>query len=374
MKKVLGTLAAGAILATGLTQAKAADLINDNGTKLSVYGVAHISVDSINNGKNTDLKVASNSSRLGVKASKEIADGITALAQFEVGVDLTGTGKDDGNGGDYNNNAALFTSARDSFIGISGPFGMILAGNLPAQNQYLYDYNLFADQVGDLGNLWGASNGVPDRASDTIAYFIPNVVPGLSGDIAYVSDLSGNNNGKKITGQLVKLNYKISGLKLGLCYVSVTDDAKVLLKDNNNNPYKSKITNYAITASYSFEGFSVGGGYLQTKSDNKDAGTSNKKTSFTVGASYSVSGAKFKVQYTSLKDDAKSANANQIAVGVDYSLAKNVTVYAAYAKTTNDKNASYLANDWGHGKSKYGTPANAGDDPSAISVGLSYSF
>ncbi len=371
MKKVLGTLAAGAILATGLTQANAADLINDNGTKLSVYGVAHISVDSINNGKNTDLKVASNSSRLGVKASKEIADGITALAQFEVGVDLTGTGKDDGNGGDYNNNAALFTSARDSFIGISGPFGMILAGNLPAVNQFVYDYNLFADQVGDLGNIWGAVStaGYPlDRASDTIAYFIPNVVPGLSGDIAYVSDLSGGNTGKKVTGQLIKLNYKMAGLKLGLCYMGA--------KDQTQNP-EAKLTNIAITASYSLESFSVGGGYLQTK---VDTGTSNKKTSFTVGASYSVSGAKFKVQYTNLKDDAKSANANQIAVGVDYSLAKNVTVYAAYAKTTNDSNASYLANDWGHGKSAYGKAFDnnnnqiKGLDPSAISVGLSYSF
>ena len=99
---------------------------------IDLYGVAHVSANPIDNGKDSTVKIASNSSRLGIKANQEITDGLTILGQYEVGVDLTGSGKDDGNGGDFNSNAAMFTSARDSFISIkSNKAGMILAGNLP---------------------------------------------------------------------------------------------------------------------------------------------------------------------------------------------------------------------------------------------------
>lgn len=352
-------LAAATVSLMGV--AKAADF-QVAGANISIYGVAHVSADYIDNGSDTDLKVASNSSRIGIKASKKFLENFTVLAQYEVGVDLTGTGRDDGNGGDYDNNAALFTSARDSFIGIAGPFGMVVAGNLPAINQWMYDYNLFADQVGDLGNIWGKASAIGiDRASDTIAYFIPNVIPGLSGDIAYVSDLSGNNNGNKLTAYLIKLNYKYEGFKVGVGYVKAKNETVTPTVEPSD---------LAITASYTYNNFSIGGGYVHS---DRDTATNSTVNSYTIGASYKINGITLKAQYAAAKDDAPDADASQIAVGVDYAVAKNVTVYAAFAKTTNDANANYLANDYGHGKSAYGAPAN-GDDPSAFSVGLVYKF
>ena len=61
------------------------------------------------------------------------------------------------------------TTARDSYVGLKGGFGTALVGRLPALNQWLYDYNLFADQVGDLGNIWGG-DGLSSRANHAAYY------------------------------------------------------------------------------------------------------------------------------------------------------------------------------------------------------------
>ena len=337
---------------------------------IDLYGVAHVSADSVDNGKDSTVKIASNSSRLGVKANQEITDDLMILGQYEAGVDLTGSGKDDGNGGDFNNNAAIFTSARDSYIGIkSKKAGMIIAGNLPAINQYMYDYNLFADQIGDLGNMWGGASAIGiDRASDTVAYFIPTTIEGLSGDIAYVSDASGNNNGNKVTAYLIKANYAINGLKVGVAYIAGTNDSNVSV---GSMPANSKPTDLAITASYTMNQFSIGGGYLASDKDN---GANSKINSYTLGGSFTMDKATLKAQYTAVNDDVANADANLIAVGVDYALSKDATVYIAYAGTSNDSAASYGANGYGHGKSAYGTPAAAGNDPQSVSLGLIYKF
>lgn len=334
-----------------------------NPLNVELYGQAHLSVDSIDNGTNTVTKVASSSSRLGVKASYALSNDVTILGQYEAGVDLTGTGKDDGNGGDYTNNAALFTSARDSFAGIkSNQFGMIIAGNLPAINQWMYDYNLFADQVGDLGNMWGHSSAIGiDRASDTIAYFIPGFIEGLSGDIAYVSDLSDANDGNSLTATLVKLNYANNGFKLGIGYV-VANNKTVNPTLNPND--------LAITASYSTDSFSIGGGYVTS---DDDTGINPKRNSYSIGGSYTMNKATLKAQYTNINADVVDSNANMIAVGVDYALSKDATIYIAYADTSNDAKVHYQSNNWGHGKSAYGTPAD-GLNSKSFSAGLVYKF
>lgn len=329
---------------------------------IDLYGVAHVSGDSVDNGTNSTAVFASNSSRLGVKGSADIGHGLTALGQFEVGVDLTGTGRDDGNGGDYDNKAAMFTSARDSFVGVKGDFGTVIAGNLPGVNQWMYDYNLFADQIGDLGNIWGNAGIGIDRASNTVAYFIPTIVPGLSGDIAYVSDQN-QNTGTQLTGVLVKANYENSGFKVGVGYLALNNEA---LTSPASDP-----TELAVTASYTADNFSIGGGVLQ--SSNVAAGNTKDRTSYTAGASYTMDATTLKAQWAAVNDDVANSDASMIAVGVDYALSKDATVYVAYAQTSNDTLATYKANNWGHGKSAYGAPV-AGEDPSSVSIGLVYKF
>jgi predicted porin len=361
MKKI--TLALSLVAASSLMAAN-----------IDLYGQAHLSADAVDNGTNSTTTLASNASRLGVKASADIGKGVTAVLQYEMGVDLSGNGSnDDGNGGDFNanagngNNNGFFTSARDSFVGLkSDKYGMLLAGNLPGVNQWMYDYNLFADQVGDLGNIWGSAGIGIDRANSTVAYFIPTVVEGLSGDIAYVSDQNGN-TGSSLTGVLVKANYENSGFKVGVGYLAIQNQ-----DSNTSTTLGGDPTDLAITASYSQDNFSIGGGYV--KSTNVSGTLHDKdRDAYTAGASYTMNKVTLKAQWAAVSDDVANSDADMIAVGADYALFKDATVYVAYASTSNDTGASYGANGWGHGKSAYGSPV-AGQDPSVFSLGLVYKF
>jgi len=123
---------------------------------LTVYGVGHLSADGIDLDTDSSGYVHSNSSRLGFKGSHDLGNGFAVLYQFESGVDLTGRGTGDGNGG-ADSDGQLFTRTRDSFVGVQGGFGAVMLGRVGGLNQWLYDYNLFGDQVGDLGNIWGAT-------------------------------------------------------------------------------------------------------------------------------------------------------------------------------------------------------------------------
>lgn len=328
---------------------------------IELYGQAHLSGDSVDNGTNSTATFASNSSRLGVKASHALSNGLTVLGQYEVGVDLTGRGQDDGNGGDFTTGAnGFFTSARDSYVGISGNFGTVVGGNLGAQNQWIYDYNLFADQIGDLGNLLGAGGVGPDRASGTVGYISPTF-SGLQGVLAYMAPSTNNTTGNA-SAIVAKLNYDMgNGLKAGAGYINV--DADTAGTDN-----KSEV---ALSASYTQDMFSVGGGYAMMKNTG---GNNVDRDVWHVGASFSpVKSTTLKAHYAALSDDAATSDAKMFAVGADYDLGGGASAYVAYSKTTNEASATYKANNWGHGQSALGAPT-AGLDPSAVSIGFVYKF
>ena len=109
----------------------------------TVYGRIHASIDSVSGiaAEKNNLSVNDNSSRFGVKGSQALDGGLTALYQIESGVNANGTQA-----------GGTFPGVRDTYIGLTGSYGTFLTGRLPAANQYVYDSNMFADQLGDASN------------------------------------------------------------------------------------------------------------------------------------------------------------------------------------------------------------------------------
>jgi predicted porin len=100
-----------------------------------------------------------------VKGSEVIDAGLTALYQLETGVSYSGT------------STTFAAGNRDSYVGVTGGFGTFLTGRLPAANQFVYDSNLFGDQLGDAANFTGgALNGV-GRANSALHYVAPALGP-----------------------------------------------------------------------------------------------------------------------------------------------------------------------------------------------------
>src|SRR3970040_450275 len=84
MKKNLITLAVASTLATAMVSAPAfADTSN-----VTVYGFANLSYDLTNNGVVGANKVSSSQSRLGLKGSEDLGDGLSGIWQIEQGITI----------------------------------------------------------------------------------------------------------------------------------------------------------------------------------------------------------------------------------------------------------------------------------------------
>lgn len=325
--------------------------------ELNLYGVGHLSFDAMDTGVSSSTYVHSNSSRLGIKGDQDLDYGLSIYVQYESGVDLTAHGTGDGNGA-ANSQGQVFTRARDSFVGLrSNELGSIQFGRVGGMNQWLYDYNLFADQVGDLGNAFGG-DGLPGRVDNAVEYISPTL-SGLKLSLVYVPDEGGHNQHDEV----VKADYALSGLKVGAAYAKFGPGSTGL----------PSLEAAAVTASYELETFNVGGGFQHVKNIGGRSGADRDQATF--GAAVKLGNAVLKAQYTWSGEisGVSQSDSNQIVAGLDYNLGKNAIVYFAYAHTSNSARIAFTPFDYGHGDQ--GVPAiQIGQDPNAYSLGLIYKF
>ncbi len=323
--------------------------------ELELYSVAHMSVDTDDDGQNRSESIASNSSRLGLRGRQQIGPGLEVVFQYEQGIDLTGEGENDGNG--PGSSSSLFTASRDSYLGLSGRLGTIRGGKLGGLNQWVYDYNLFADQVGDLGNLWGGT-GLPGRVSSMGQYVSPDLA-GFGFSLSYAPE-EGIDDADIV---LLGAHYEWRGLKLGAGYIDLGGGTSRLVDRRDRQAW-------ALTGSYDFGPLSIGGGWQRDL--GIDAAPGNDRNSFSVGSAWTA-GTKWtlKSQFTWSDSSLPDADASQWAIGLDYAWMPELTVYLAYSSVRNDENAAFSANNYGKGDARFPLP---GDNPDALSAGIVYRF
>lgn len=312
---------------------------------VGIYGKVHLSVDSLNDGDTSSSYLSSNSSRFGVRGSTDFGNGLSGLFQLEGGVTMS----DDGTAG------SRWGTTRDSFLGLKGDFGTFLAGRLPAANQYVYDANLFADQLGDAGNFTGGP--WPGRANNALHYVSPalgNATIALT-HVLEQGTKDGSANGVRVTFNVDKLSLAATWLGFGKAMLGGTETASVT----------------AVSAGYDFGMADVKAMVVQNKNEGGVDG--KDRNIFTIGAAMNAGSGTAKIQYSSADEGLSGADdkATMLAVGYDYPLFKNATVYAAYAKVDNSAGASASPFNWGHGANP--TVAN-GKDPAGFSIGFVYDF
>ncbi|MCW9089159.1 MAG: porin [Gammaproteobacteria bacterium] len=313
---------------------------------IDIYGKVHLSADSLDNDTTSSTYLSSNSSRLGVKGSTDFENGLTGMFQLEGGISMSDDGSADTRWG----------TTRDSYLGLKGGFGTLLAGRLPAANQYVYDANLFADQVGDAGTFTGTA--MPGRVNDALHYVLPAFG---SATIALTHKFEqgtedGSANGARVT-------FNAAGVDLGLTYFTLGDALAA-----GGTP-ESVI---AVSAGYDFGMGSVKA--MGVQNTNEGGVDDGDRTIMTLGAAFNAGSGTAKIQYTTADEGVKNSDdgASMIGVGYDHPLYKNTTVYVSYATVDNDDGGTYHPFNWGHGASP-GAPA-AGDKASGISIGMVYDF
>ncbi len=159
---------------------------------------------------------------------------------------------------------------------------------------------------------------------------------------------------------MTKVDYSMKFFKMGLAYMN----------QGASTPDNQQV--FAGTASLVFGGYSIGGGYQHEI--NASGIDGNDFDSLTLGGSAKLGSGVLKAQLGWVGDGGaqNQSGAIQWAIGYDYNFFQNTTIYFACSGVSNDDNASFSSNNYGHGQN-VGT-AVPGDAPWALSLGFVYKF
>jgi predicted porin len=365
----------------------------------TVYGVAHMSgnsFSSVNDGANNSTgltSIGSNSSRLGIKGSEDLGGGLSAVYQMEFAVALDGNkdgsvakSANDGSQLNANDNAGI-TSIRNSFVGLGGGFGTVLAGRHDSLIKMTgRKYDLFGDQVGNNRNILrmslptvAASAGdvstfaVDGRHNNVLAYISPTW-SGFHFGLAYVpsSATSGaetyDNTANKSAALTALADYTAGAFSVTAGYINIDNAARLTALGAASG---DAFTAYRLGAGYTFGAAKVVGLY-----QNSALGSAITQDTYGLGGSYKVGAAgTIKAQYYMAGNNKAVADTNGTltTVGYDHALSKNTTAYAVYSAAHNAANAAY-STDMGNSGAGSNVAAVTGKDNSAVSVGIIHNF
>lgn len=343
-KKLLAAVAAVAA-SMSASVAAAGDVTTE------IYGRAHVTLDVLDNGDDSGANISSNSSRIGFRASTEVAPGLKGRMQLEQEVRF------DHSGGNF--------ATRDSFVGLEGGFGGIRLGYFDTPLKKVRGaVDLFGDQLGDMRNLTrlnrvgGYSADFDTRFQNGVEYYTPDF-NGLSAELHYSTNTDTDTNpvSDEATAFSAALSYKTKEL-----YVGIAHEQQEMRADS---------TATRLAASYTMGDFKLIGLY-QMATLKAAAAPDLDVDTYGVGASYKLSSATtLKGQYLTLAEDRSDRDASLWALGVDHSLSKAFRLLFVYAMTDNDPLATYRASDSGHGDA---VATIAGETASGFSAGFRYDF
>lgn len=346
-KKLLALAIAGVFAAPLAAQAE-----------VSIYGVAHVSVDSLDDDNNTDgLFVSSNSSRIGFKGSEDIGGGLKGIWQIESLVNL------DESGGQL--------ATRNSFLGVAGGFGAVLFGRHDTPMKLVSrKVDLFGDTIGDSRNITGASDvsvvGFDARPNNVVAYASPNM-NGLQALVAYVTE-DGVDDASAMSANVT---YGNGPLWVGAAYESHGEGISLVRPGIPVVSTGEEESAWRLAASYEMGAFKVTGMY---DSYTDVAGVSGlDTTAWGLGAAFSMGNNVVKAQWYTIDayDGTDETGSDMWAIGLDHNFSKTTTGYLAYAQTSNDDAAARGMSGGGHGDS---VGSALGGDATGFSLGMIHKF
>ncbi|MDR0478002.1 MAG: porin [Desulfobulbaceae bacterium] len=410
--------------ATAKTPAQAAKSILPQG--LSWYATLDVNVANTNSGYGRKFSVGSNgmtASSIGLKADKEVTNGLHAIGELEMGVDIsTGVvGSDNSPGAAGVNNYSMSSStlngkgsqifSRQAYAGM----GSDMFGKLTLGRQYTGSYIGAAIEGSAFGpGFYGASGlllpligGMPTRVNNSIVYKTPDFEGYLKGLSVWATYFAGseNNTNDPTTPTLANTGNTVGthdvtdssgeGYDLALFYRGPVESplkgltAAVTAWSVTNPYYVAQIVGqgqhqgWQAVASYDFDVVKVYGNYVSGwYNGSGKGGTGTTGVALADADGWSVS-AKVPFlrdhaiigSYARINDKSTGvtdADTQLVGVAYTYKLFKASTLYVNWGKAFNGKHASYPLNDGGDLSGSV-NPEN-GYNPDGIMVGVNTKF
>ena len=360
------------IIALAIAAAISAPAFADT-SNVTVYGQVNMSYDMMTPGT-TALGVASqkvnrigsNTSRLGLKGSEDLGDGLAAIWQIEMQVDP-------GQGTAPAANSANTLGGRNTFGGLkSEGFGTVVLGRHDTPYKIATRaLDVFGDGIADnrmlVGGVAGksATAAFDGRQDQVVAYISPKLGDMATLAIAYVNlspvaiaTTAAKNSATSLAGM-----FDIAGGFYGsLAYeehsfgATAATPAVVGVVGTTTVAAVAPVAAVAATGATKEKATKLGFGYKQDafaanfvyekSSDNSGALGVNKygHNAYYLSGKYNVTASDaVKLAYTKMGivGGVASTGAKDFTIGYDHSLSKRTTVYALYSKLTNDVAANY---------------------------------
>jgi len=322
MNKKLLTLAVAAAMAAPLSAMADA----------TMYGKVRLAVESYDNEMTGDdfARIESYSSRLGVKGSEDMGDGLKAVYTMEFGVNIADTV------GEFSGSNPAVT-ARNAFVGLAGNWGTFLVGrhDTPLKiSTGSLDY--FADTAAD-NNFDYTEYNLDRRANGTVAYVSPN----MNGLTLAVATVPGENNNADGLGNAYSAAamYSNSGFFASAAYEAGDKDIDTLAG-------VADLEQTRLGLGYDAGAFKIGAVYENVQLDDVDV----DGDSYMLNGAYSFGNNTVKAKYFQTKDHLVGDH-DGFALGLDHDFSKRTQGYVLYTQSTFDD--SGVAGDtvtvWGLG-------------------------
>lgn len=402
-------------------------------SNVTIYGVADGSFESVSaNGASSGTgyasrtRIATNSSLIGFKGTEDLGNGLKAMFQVENQISLDGPSSTTTNSQSMGNG----WNTRDTFVGLSGGFGAVLAGYVSTpQRSTAAKYDLMPGATGsgsslnmigrvNLGgvtqgalgttNNFGASTAVGGGQSVTnnvgtifrsqaLAYVTP-VFNGFNGVIAYVPN---ENRDNTATGTGYKrnqyawnaaANYANGPINVSLAYLKLNDIGAISAIGGAGAPFSGdqNHTNWLLGASYDLSP-STKVSFMYDNFKGKlglSAGgeVEVKRNAFYLAGKQSFGANEIVLAYMKNGDNKVSGLAGNFgnsgaqawSLRLAHNFSKRTQAYAIYTQIKNESNAVYDFNAI-DSVAPAGTGGgvgtlNAGADPRVLGVGVRHNF
>jgi len=337
------------ILTLGVASAVSAGAMAETG--VTIYGRGNVSVEQQKVGNVSDTAFVDNSSRIGVRALRDIQGGMSAGVVLEAATNLT-TGS---------TNSKIF--AREASVQVGGTFGQVKLGKLPGSAAYFATADYVSNHNHDTGTSSDAIWDYPAAFSleRAVGYTSPKM-----GNVTFEAQYglkngtaSGDTSKTTVSPVSLAANYVVNGLQLGLGH------------ERGANTFTANTTDTmdATTARAYYAMGALGfGGYIQ-----RTSGTGADRTAIRLSSMYTSGQNEFHVNFGSAGNRAgvKNTGAKQFTLGYNYNLDKQTKVYAMYTKIDQDSGTAYYQ---GNASRFIAGSAGNGNSLSSFGVGVRYNF
>lgn len=351
-------------------------------TNVTIYGVVDVGQAFVKSSGTADNQATvgrldSNSSHIGFKGVEDLGNGLKAIFQYESGIAA--------------DTAGAMAGGRDTFIGLTGGFGTVVAGTLThpframgAKVELMPGASGVGTTMSVTGRILGLNTGADDRATNAIAYVSPSF-GGFTGTVAYVNGEKQANGAGQAETRAYQLaaQYDNGPLYVGAGYHAAKNgqwststmpapyNGWAGVDEADARVYRlaavySLPTNTKLTALYDNTKVetNVGGEYVKRNAWSIGAAQSFGKN--TVGLEYARSG-KVKTEDGDMAD----SKSHIWSALYTYTLSKRTSVHARYSKLSNE---GAINNNFYVNPVSNGVTTGAGSDYTGYMVGLRHAF